>query len=121
LLAADREHLHAIDAGGVFAAELPRGIECFLRQALGFGEFATQNRPHRAGADVEVEMTAQLVLFETVAMAHQQSFECWAITHFEDSGDHPSERSFDQVRIAELLGGSEHLVQCSPDIRKLRD
>ena len=65
-------------------------------------------------------MRVQLVLLEALAMPCELSLERGAIAHFEHYGDDPPERSFDQIGVADLFGGCEHLVQCPADIQKLR-
>jgi hypothetical protein len=75
LLTADREHLYAIDAVSIFAAELSPRLECPLCQALGFGEFPAEDRPHGVGTDVEVEMIVQVVPFEALAVPRQHDLE----------------------------------------------
>jgi hypothetical protein len=91
-----------------------------VRQTLGLGKFATQERPHCMGTGVKVDTMATFILFEPFAVAHQHVVEGRPITHFEGGGDRVSERFFDQVGVAYLLGGCERLVQRSADIRKLR-
>jgi hypothetical protein len=59
------------------------------------------------------------VPFEALAMPRQHDLKCRAIAHFEDEGDYPPERSFDQVGVADLFSGREHLAQGPAGIRKL--